>query len=288
MPPKERCARIAGIDIAYWDEGSGLPLVFIHGNSLSKRSYSRQFDSPLAREYRLLALDLPGQGGSSHLPAGGTYTVDLFTSIINGCWEGLGCRGGILIGHSLGGHLILQSVPAIRELSGIMIFGTPPLSLPPRMEEAFLPNPAPLAFGFQEEVNQAELDQRDRACFSTAECKAPVFFQDDFRRADKKLRGDLARCVGALAFRDETEVIAALKCPLAILHGEADALCNKRYMEGLTIPTLWQGRIHVIEDASHTPQWEQPRRFNQLLADFAQSIPFTARRPMDGSPRSGQ
>lgn len=271
MPPKSRTISIHGLDIAYWDEGHGLPLVFIHGNSLSKRVFTRQFDNQLAERYRLLAIDLPGHGESSNLPTGKSYTVELYTSVIADCWEGLQCRGGILIGYSLGGHLCLQSAAATRGLGGVVIFGTPPLGRPPRMEEAFLPNPA-FALGFQEEVSQAELELRDQACFSPATCPAPPFFQEDFRRADPRLRTDLARCVEDLAYGDETEILQALSCPLAILHGEADALCNGRYLEGLAIPTLWRGRVQTLVGASHTPQWEQPRLFNRLVDEFARSI----------------
>lgn len=272
MPPKNRSAQINGLNIAYWDEGHGLPLVFIHGNSLSKQIFTPQLDSSLVQRYRLVAIDLPGHGESSHLTADGTYTIELFTSIIAGCWQSLKCQGGILIGHSLGGHLIIQSVPIIeRGLGGMMIFGTPPLSLPPRMAEAFLPNPA-LTLAFQEEVSQQEMEQRDQACFSTAIGKPPAFFQDDFRRTDPKLRGHLGCCLNTLAFRDETEIIKTLHCPIAILHGQADALCNMRYLQGLDTPSLWQGMIHAIEDASHTPQWENPLMFNQLVDDFAQTI----------------
>jgi len=285
MPPKKRTANINGLDIAYWDEGQGLPLVFIHGNSMSKQIFAPQFDSPLTEKYRLIAIDLPGHGESSRLPSEGTYTVELFTSVIIGCWQRLECRGGILIGHSLGGHLILQSAPALGgEMGGMMIFGTPPLSLPPRMEEAFLPNPAPLALAFREEVSQQELDLRDQACFSTAKGKPPAFFQDEYKRTDPKLRVHLARCVGALAFHDETEIIKTLTCPLAILHGQADALINKQYLENLTIPSLWQGVIHVLAEASHTPQWETPVLFNQLVDDFAQTISTSALNPLLTAP----
>lgn len=280
MPPQKRSVHLNGLDIAYWDEGQGLPLVFIHGNSLSKQIFTRQFDSPLLGRHRLVALDLPGHGESSHLPADGTYTIELFTSIIAGCWQGLACQGGILIGHSLGGHLAIQTVPALQEMAGLMIFGTPPLSLPPRMAAAFLPNPA-MALAFQEEVSPAELERRDQACFSTGGVGPPVFFQDDFRRTDPKLRAHLGRCLGALAFRDETEILRTLKCPLALLHGQADALCNKHYLEGLTIPYLWQGVIQVMAEASHTPQWEQPLLFNQLLEDFAQTISTPGQLPLD-------
>lgn len=271
MPPQSRTIHIHGADIAYWDEGHGLPLLFIPGNSMSKRIFSRQFDSPLLAGYRLLAIDLPGHGASSPLPAEESYSVELYGTIITSFWQTLHCQGGMLIGYSLGGHLCLQSAPAIQDMGGILIFGTPPVSRPPNLAEAFLPNPAFL-LGFQEEVSQEELELRDQACFSTPTCPAPPFFQEEFRRTAPKVRGDLARCIETLAYRDETEIIRGLPCPLAILHGRGDALCNGRYLEGLTIPTLWRGRVQTLAHASHTPQWEEPGPFNRLVDEFAQSL----------------
>jgi pimeloyl-ACP methyl ester carboxylesterase len=271
MSPKKHSVKIGDFDIAYWDEGEGLPLVFIHGNSSSKQIFSLQFASPLVEGYRLIAIDLPGHGDSSHLPNNEVYTIELYTRIIARFWDKLECQGGILIGHSLGGHLIIQSVPVTLNIGGIMIFGTPPLSLPPRIEEAFMPNPS-LAIAFQEKVSQAELTQWSHACFSTTKGSPPSFFQKDFYRTDQKVRVHLANCLADRSFRDETDIIRRLNCPISILNGQTDSLCNKCYIERLAIPSLWQGKIHPIADASHTPQWEQPHLFNNLVDGFARSI----------------
>lgn len=270
MPPTH-VIPINGLDIAYWDEGQGLPLFFIHGNSSSKQIFTRQFADTLTARYRLVAIDLPGHGESSPLPDGQDYSIPLFTGIIVQCWERLGCQGGIVIGHSLGGHLGMQSAPAIPSLGGLMFFGAPPLTHPPRVEEAFLPNPA-LAMGLRETYSQEDLAVRDQALFSTALVSAPPFFQEDFTRTDGRLRRDLARCLATLAFGDEAEILRRLTLPIALLHGQEDTFCNGRYLARLTIPSLWRGEIQTIVQAAHCPQWEQPQSFNRLLEAFSQTV----------------
>jgi pimeloyl-ACP methyl ester carboxylesterase len=72
-----------------------------------------------------------------------------------------------------------------------------------------------------------------------------------------------------VAFDDEVEIVRNLDRPLAILLGEREQLVNGAYFGALQMPTLWRGQVQVIPGAGHTPQWETPERFNELLAAFA-------------------
>ena len=48
------------------EAGDGdLPVLLIHGNSLSREVFRNQLGGALSRKYRLVALDLPGHGESS-------------------------------------------------------------------------------------------------------------------------------------------------------------------------------------------------------------------------------
>ena len=42
-----------------------LPVLLIHGNSLSREVFRKQLGGALSRKYRLVAFDLPGHGDSS-------------------------------------------------------------------------------------------------------------------------------------------------------------------------------------------------------------------------------
>ena len=44
--------------------GSGIPIVFLHGNGFCKEVFNFQFESNRLSQNRLLAIDLPGHGAS--------------------------------------------------------------------------------------------------------------------------------------------------------------------------------------------------------------------------------
>src|SRR5262249_11096521 len=56
--------------------GNGPPVLLIHGNSSGRHVFRCQMMGPLARNFRLIALDLPGHGDSSDAPdPTHTYTL---------------------------------------------------------------------------------------------------------------------------------------------------------------------------------------------------------------------
>ena len=119
--------------IAYYDTPSeGLPVLMLHGNSLSSDTFLAQFENEALSEFRLITFDLPGHGDSAPAPDPEKgYSLPGFSTLLPGFIEELGIAGCVLVGHSLGGHIILDSLPEIQTAKGIMIFGTPPIELPP-------------------------------------------------------------------------------------------------------------------------------------------------------------
>ena len=52
-----------------------VPILLMHGNSLSREVFRKQLNGALSRKYRLVSFDLPGHGDSSDaLKASRTYT----------------------------------------------------------------------------------------------------------------------------------------------------------------------------------------------------------------------
>jgi pimeloyl-ACP methyl ester carboxylesterase len=92
----------------------------------------------------------------------------------------------------------------------------------------------------------------------------------DVLRTDGRARAQLT--ASSKPFRDQAEVVANLKQPLAVLHGAREQLINGTYFEALKMPTLWHGAVQVIEGAGHIPQWEQPEKFDALIGAFAEEI----------------
>jgi pimeloyl-ACP methyl ester carboxylesterase len=258
---------INGQRLAYYEsEGKGMPVLFVHGNSMSGLSFARQFASPLGEKHRLVALDLPGHGRSA--PAQdprATYTLPGYAEIVAEFAKALALDGAVLVGWSLGGHVLLEASGQLQNSTGLMLFGVPPGGKP-LAAEAFLPHPA-MGLVFTSDLSATEAEAVTAAFFKPGS-EIPPFFHDDIQRTDGRAREALWISIGEGRYADEVEVVANFKKPLAVVHGEEDQLISLSYIKGLSMPTLWRDEIQIIPGAGHTPQWEQLERFNRLLMDF--------------------
>jgi pimeloyl-ACP methyl ester carboxylesterase len=263
--------RIAGPfgDVAARDSGGeGPPIVLLHGNSASTRAYERQLDGPLGRTHRLVAFDLMGHGESADATDPSAYLLPGHAKTLVALVDALGLQDAVFAGWSLGGHILLEAAPDLARARGFLIFGAPPVAFPPAMERAFLAHPA-LGLGFTPEITREQAEAYVAAGLAPGFTDVPAFFVDDVLRADGRARAGVAASIDPAVSRDEIEVVAQLKAPLAILHGEHDQLINGAYFASLNMPTLWRGAVQTIAQAGHTPQWETPAAFDAALTEFA-------------------
>lgn len=115
-------ANLNGIQIAYTDEGEGLPLLFIHGFPLNRQAWSRQIEAFKSR-HRVIAPDLRGFGesGSSTAPV----SMSRFAEDIWALLEHLVTGPVILAGHSMGGYIALAFAKAYPQcLRGLALVST--------------------------------------------------------------------------------------------------------------------------------------------------------------------
>lgn len=95
-----------GLDLAFRELGEGPPVLLLHGWPTSSFLW-RDVMPPIARENRVIALDLPGFGGSAK-PLDGLYDFDRFASAIDGFLDALGVDTVALAGHDIGGPIALD------------------------------------------------------------------------------------------------------------------------------------------------------------------------------------
>jgi pimeloyl-ACP methyl ester carboxylesterase len=247
--------------------GPGLPLLFVHGNSSSGGSFEHQLAAPLLGRHRMIALDLPGHGSSSnaHDPQS-VYSLPGYAAILREFAQRLGIENAIFVGWSLGGHIVLEAAHDLPEASGFLIYGTPPVGLD-MAGGPFLPHPA-MATLFQGALTDTEVGIFGDSLFQSG-TPVPETFRADLRRTDCLARSGLGESVQGGRFTDEREIVANIGKPLAVIHGAEDQLINVDYIRVLRMPTLWRGAVQMIPGAGHAVHWEQPARFNALLAAFA-------------------
>jgi pimeloyl-ACP methyl ester carboxylesterase len=89
------------INLAVWED-SGRPILGIHGITANCRCWDVLADA-LASEYRMLAMDLRGRGGSDKPPQG--YSLDYHMRDINCLLDDLGIDHTVIMGHSLGAFI---------------------------------------------------------------------------------------------------------------------------------------------------------------------------------------
>jgi pimeloyl-ACP methyl ester carboxylesterase len=235
--------------------GKELEVLLIHGNSLSSKSYKKQLEESIGKNYHLVAVDLPGHGDS--LPAKdpkNLYSFPGYAKTLISVINKLNLSSVVLVGHSLGGHIALEISASLSGVKGIFIFGTPPLGVPP-------------------DINQAFLDMTlNPSTLFKAGSKIPQFFEEDFASTDPDARKFMIRNTVKNKFTDEIEIVSQLKIPLAVIHGMHDKSINLEYIKKIQMPTLWKNKVHIIQNAGHTTQWETPEEFNSLLETFLREL----------------
>jgi pimeloyl-ACP methyl ester carboxylesterase len=259
---------VLGTSLAYLDTGAPRPpIVLIHGNSASTAAWSPLMSGPLAERWRLVALDLPGCGDSGRSPS---YSFFTLRDTILEFARKTRCEDGVFVGHSLGGHLVLEAAPRLARARGFAIFGAPPIGRPPLLDQAFLPTPA-LGAALKAELTDEEIAAWVHTMVAPGN-PIPVQLVPDIRRTDPRLRSGIQEGLAGLAYTDEVEVVRTLGRPIAILHGLSEGIANTAYIEKLSIPTLWRGAVQSIEGAGHYPQLERPEAFSTLLGEFVETV----------------
>lgn len=88
------------VDIFYTDQGTGQPVVLIHGFPLNGESWGKQQAALLGAGYRVIAYDRRGFGASTKTGSGHDY--DTFAADLHAIMEDLDLRDAILVGFSMG------------------------------------------------------------------------------------------------------------------------------------------------------------------------------------------
>lgn len=86
----------APIELHYEDQGSGRPVVLIHGYPLDGRSWEKQTAALLDAGHRVITYDRRGFGRSTHASSG--YDYDTFADDLATLVDGLDLRDAVHLG----------------------------------------------------------------------------------------------------------------------------------------------------------------------------------------------
>lgn len=118
-----------------WGPKDGKPILAIHGWLDNAASFVPLI--PYLAGYRVVAIDLPGHGLSSHIPPGEYFHFTSYIADIVNILDYLGWEQTSLLGHSLGAGIstivagvIPERITALALLDGIGSITVPPSALP--------------------------------------------------------------------------------------------------------------------------------------------------------------
>ncbi|MBK22442.1 MAG: hypothetical protein CME70_00435 [Halobacteriovorax sp.] len=247
---------------AYLEVGDkSLPtILFIHGNSSSKETFKKQASS-LKNSYHLIAVDLPGHGGTEALK-NSKYSLSLFKEFLLSFIRALDLEVHTLMGHSLGGHICLQTMNSI-SAQRLILWGTPPMTNPPVMEKMFAPNPSS-ALLFKNELNEEELQKLYESCFSQRSSQGFLEYSEAFRKTDHEFREGFFQEFTKLLYQDEFLELDKFPGQVLFIHGKEEKLINKGYL----VENCIDFQVELVEGAGHFTHLDAPDLFNMACLKF--------------------
>ncbi|MDV6975297.1 alpha/beta fold hydrolase [Mycobacterium intracellulare] len=103
-----------GFRVAVTEGGRGIPLVFIHGLSVSAAAYTEMLELLADNGFHVFAFDAPDHGGSDSLPWG--HTVKDMAEVIEYAMDQIPALWGesvVIVGHSMGGWIAAELAAAV-------------------------------------------------------------------------------------------------------------------------------------------------------------------------------
>ena len=265
-------------EIAYTDVGEGKKtLLFVHGLSSNLDSWKKNIED-LKKEYRCIAIDLPGYGKSSKNK--NDYSLTEYASMIKSFIEKMDLKNVVLVGHSMGGQIAIHSVlnypDAFKKLvliapAGIEAFTEEEavvmkVSYTPNMvsqttDEQILANYKMNFYDFPKDA-QAMVDDRIR-----------IKSAEDFPRYGQVVVNN----IHAMLEEPVIDKLEEVKVPVLMIFGKNDMLIpNKYFHPSESIENLVQIaeekisdlETRTIEEAGHFVNFEKPEKVNSAIKDF--------------------
>ncbi|EFV74879.1 hypothetical protein HMPREF1013_04905 [Bacillus sp. 2_A_57_CT2] len=250
---------VNGTAISYYDEGTGEPLVLLHGFCGSKDYWARMIPI-LVEDFRVIAVDLPGHGGSS-LPAG-ELSIEKMAEVIKGAIDELGFDKVSLFGHSLGGYVTLAFAESYEDM--LKSFSLVHSTASPDSEEG--KKGRDIAAGkIDKEGIESFIDGLVPKLFAPGE-KHPKEIQMAKEIGYRTSSEGAKAVLKAMKLRaDRSHVLKSTKLPVLLVAGDKDQIIPPEKSFAVEGPNIKQ---LTIKAAGHMSMYEAPEELAQILRRF--------------------
>jgi pimeloyl-ACP methyl ester carboxylesterase len=257
-------AQVGSYEIHYVEEGSGFPVVLIHGLAGDHTAWAAPMQS-WSRDHRVLAFDNRGAGKSTQVDEP-ISTVDMARDTL-ALMDQVGIERAHVVGRSMGGaiaqHMALMQPERVHTLVVLASFA----KLDP-VGVRVLTN--------MRQVLEWRDDWADHARHSVANFVSPAFFNENPETiaqiegligGETRLPACYVRQNHACLEHDTLDRLAEITCPTLILAGGRDPICSltsTRWMED----GFPNAEAVIFEESSHFFLIEQPERFMDVMGDW--------------------
>lgn len=266
-----------GQKIAYIDEGSGMPVILIHGLGSYIPAWKQNIPK-LAEQHRVIALDLPGYGKSSKKVS--SYSIKFFAETVAQLQDSLGIKNAVWGGHSMGGQVALRgALEYPRKIIKLVLAA-------PAGFETYTDQQAKMLGSFVTPASvQNTTDKAVQTTFKTTfyDFSNEAQFMIDDRLAirdapnfDQYARA-YAQSVQAMLDGPVFSELHTIEKPTLIVFGRQDALIpNKQLHPQLTPKKVAESghsempnsTLHMIDEAGHFVHFEQAKKVNDIISKF--------------------
>lgn len=239
--------------------GSGPPLVLVHGflGGIAEWDALIAHFSPT---FDIIAVDLPGFGGSAELPAPATLAghANLIVQLL----DALDIKRCMLLGHSLGSMIAQQFALDHRDrVERLVLYGAASTGNLPGRFETF-----DATIDRFTRVGIAEGAEAIIASWFVAGRGHPAY--QTYRRMAEVARTDTAvATLRAIAQWQVTDQLGSIDASTLVIGGDRD-----RSTEPAEQVRLWRGlpfgQLCILPNCAHAAHLEQPKIFHQLLSRF--------------------
>lgn len=231
-------------------------LILIHGAGGSSQTFLHQLRH-LDRTMNVLALDLPGHGGT---PGPGRDSISAYANWLEQAFSNFTIPSYFLGGHSMGGAIgqelaLRSSLP----LKGLILLSTgEELNVSPKILDGLLTEP-----------NQT-LALINQWCFPKK--TAPLLIQQSLQLLKQTPIPIITNDFIACNRFDRSENISTITLPTLIIVGQEDKMTPPAFSQSLN-QKIFSSRLVLVPGAGHLVMLEKPREVNQAIEDFVTERP---------------
>ena len=268
-----RQVELDGSSVNYVELGSGdgPPVVFVHGISGNWQNWLENLPR-VARERRVVALDLPGFGESSDFD--GEITMSRHGRVVDALCEHLGLGEVVLVGNSMGGFIAAETaVQFPGRVERLVLCSAAGITTNELRREPVMAWGRAMAMSgatSAAEVRMAILRPRLRHLIFSLIMRHPSRIPADilFEISAGAGRRAFMPTLRAILDYDFRERLGEIRSPTLIFWGAKDAIVPRRdaYEYERMIPGSQE--VVMMDDTGHVPMIERPRTFNAKLLEF--------------------